>query len=458
MLRPRRLLLQLTVFILLCIVFIGPWPVSNTHFRDADYAQQSLSALEQRVYLQQPLPLQGGFASIEITPKPGVPLGGYSARNPKANEGSMAPVYAKAISLSNGEQSVTIVGAEILLPLPELVDEVVKLSGVKREQLYFTTSHTHSGPGGYAKGLVAEASLGEFHPDYFQQLSQALATIVKRSRSQTKPVRLRYQRLEMDDQTSDSFIYNQLNKGPGGHHSLHWLQLSNSQNQSIANLISFSAHPTFLGRVNKKISGDYPGLLQRKLEQQLGSPVMFAVGSVGGMLPVGQGNTPAGDLATQVAQMEDMSDRLTNWFLQQPHIPQWQSDQAIIDSAIIPVTLPSPQFRIHDNWRLSPLLVGSLFHDRETYVHALRLGPLFLFAEPADYSGELAQQIEKWGAQHQAFPWITGFNGDYIGYIMPSNRYDEDHYTVGDVNFFGRWAGDYLNEINKKFIEKATGH
>jgi len=457
--RRRRLIILLLLVCSLCIVGIGPWPVDDTPYTDTSYAHDTLAPLQTRQYPQQALPLFGGFASADITPAPGSPMGGYSARDPKENQGALSPVYAKAITISNGTQQVTLLGAELLLPMPELVDEVSRLSHIPREQLFFTATHTHSGPGGYAHGLVEQQTLGEFNASYFRQLTQSLADIARQSRSQQQPISLRYQRLDMDAATADSFVYNQLHQdGHNERSSLHWLQMRDAQNQPLANLITFNAHATFLGKLNHQISGDYPGLLQSLLEKQLNSPVLFASGGVGGALPIGHGKIPDGEVTTQLAQMQDMSDRLVQWFAQQKQQAQWQADQAVLDVALIPVELPSQQFRIGDQWRLSPLLVGAVFHDRNSYIHALRIGPLFLFGQPADYANELTQRLEQWGQERGVYTWVTGFNGDYIGYLMPADRYDQDHYTVRKVNFFGRWAGDYLNEVCKTFIQQATNN
>jgi hypothetical protein len=257
----------------------------------------------------------------------------------------------------------------------------------------------------------------------------------------------------MDTATRESLIYNQINKGPDGHDSLHWLQVRHLDGQAIANLFTFSAHPTFLGRVSTEVSGDYPGIAQKLAEQRLGTPTLFAVGAVGGMLPMGLGKTPLGTLAEQQAQMQDMAERLIDVLVAaKDDSVNWQGQEAIVDSIVQHVDLPSQSFRWHDDWRLSPYFISTIFHDRQSYVHALRIGPIYWLNYPADYAGELAQQLEDWGDENAVYTWVNSFNGDYIGYVLPSERYDSDHYSARGVNFYGRWAGDYLNEVGKQLI------
>ncbi|MDH5378701.1 MAG: neutral/alkaline non-lysosomal ceramidase N-terminal domain-containing protein, partial [Gammaproteobacteria bacterium] len=400
--------------------------------------------------------------------------GGYSARDPKENEGVLTPVYVKALSFANGKETFTYISADILLPLEDYVNAVVEGTHLPRANLFFTSSHTHSGPGGYQEGLVAQMSLGDFHPHYFQTLVQQTIHAVNLSRSRLKPAQLSYQRMRLSKEQVAHFVYDQLNKGPNGYPTLHALQLQElNSKRDIATLITFSAHPTFLGRVNKKIHGDYPSLLVSKLELSLGHPVIFSIGAVGGSLPMGLGKPPMDTVDVQLAQMESMSNEFHDILFNSLNIRpravndkvkgdtfqteiQWQASSLEIGSLVSEVQLPSPTYRLTDQWRLSPLMINGLFHSNTSYLHALRLGRIMFIGFPADTSGELAKNLEDWAAKQPIYPWVTSFNGDYIGYLSAQKRYSEKHYTVRDVNLFGPWGGDYLTEVAKEISLKVS--
>ncbi len=455
----KRWLLSFAVFISLLVLFIGPWPLAESDFQDAPYAKKTFARIQQARLDAPVAPLLAGAAQADITPPPGVPLGGYSARSPKANTGAMAPVHVGALSLGNRQRTVTLVSAEILLPLPRLVDAVVKRTGLARENLYFTASHTHSGPGGYADSFIARFTLGELDPAYFEHLVSRISQAIVQSRQALQPARLRYYRLRPSPELARGLIYNQLEHGPRAHSTVHVLQaLSRDGTQPLATVLSFSAHPTFLGRVNRQVSGDYPALLMQQLQARLHSPVLFAAGAVGGMLPMGLGQIPASELERELAQMQDMVHRLADFVAGRlaDTAPTLDLERAAIAALLLPVELPPPSYRLGQSWQLSPWLIDLVFHSRRSYVHALRVGRIVWLGYPADYAGELAMELERWGETRNIYPWVNSFNGDYIGYLSPSWRYSTAHYTVRDVSFYGRWAGDYFNAIGKRLMQKMA--
>ena len=54
-----------------------------------------------------------------------------------------------------------------------------------------------------------------------------------------------------------------------------------SGKNNIAVFVTFSAHATVLSGRNMQFSGDYPGFVERRLEDQLGGIALFAVAGVG---------------------------------------------------------------------------------------------------------------------------------------------------------------------------------
>jgi hypothetical protein len=83
-----------------------------------------------------------------------------------------------------------------------------------------------------------------------------------------------------------------------------------------------------------------------------------------------------------------------------------------------------------------------------------------LLGMPGDSAGLLAEQLAARAADH---PWqvvVTSFNGDYIGYVMSREIFDE-HWTYETriMNFFGPEVGPYLNDLAWRMMrrcEKAT--
>ena len=449
----------------LVVGLIGPWPVDHQTYTNEPYAKTTFTGIANAKFSAQDGPLSAGVGVAEITPPPGVPLAGYSAREPKANTSARDTLFAKALTLSNGHDTITVVSGDFLLPLPELTTAILTRTGLSREQVYFAATHTHSGPGGYAHGLVAHFALGNFDQAEFDRLVNSFSAAITTSRASLQPASLNYRRIALPRAVTDTLIRNQLAPTESGHNSIHVLQVRvPDQTAALATLVTFSAHPTFFGKVNHQASGDYPALLQQRLEKRWGGTVMFAAGAVGGMLPVGESDIPSGTLEAQAQQLQDMTQRLEKAITdtdsselgkaQTTVVQQWQSDRAVLASAVVPINLPSPTLRVSDNLRLSPLLVTQLFHDNETFIHGLRIGPIVLVGMPSDYAGELAVELERRGDARGHMTWVTNFNGDYIGYSMPQRRYSDPHYATRSANFYGPWTGEYLAEAAERLASK----
>jgi len=466
----KRVISLLFIFVTLFLIVVGPWPTDNSHYSNSKYAAETFQDINSLPVNSASGQLQVGLASINITPAIGIALGGYSNRDPKANTGVLHPVHAKAITLDNGIKKVTLLSAEILLPLPELIDAVLQKTGLSRDAIYFAVTHTHSGPGAYGSGLVEELALGDFNPQQFKSLVNHLSQVVLQSRENLQAVELEYQRLALTQSFAIEFVRNQLNKSGMPHNSLHLMQIKQAETEKIlASLITFSAHPTFLGRRNKLVSGDYPGILMQELEKNLGHMVMFTIGAVGGMLPSGQDHSPKTRVESERQKLDDMGHRLANFLTgymtgKLPNsqenlldVKSWKTSSAIIQSDIVPIQLPYSNYRITDHLRLSPLLVTQIFHDNDSFIHALRIGKLVFLGYPADYSGELAKSLEEWAIPQGVFPWATSMSGEYLGYIMPSEHYDKDYYVMRGANFYGRWAGDYFNDASQRIVSRLYG-
>ncbi|MDX1812558.1 MAG: neutral/alkaline non-lysosomal ceramidase N-terminal domain-containing protein, partial [Gammaproteobacteria bacterium] len=267
------------IVLVFIVMFIGPWPVDDTSFLQEKFAQRTLKNIDTLEKSHASSKLMAGFSQLDMTPKKGIPLGGYAARDPKANEGYYEKIYAKALTLKNATNTVTIVNTETLLPLPELIEQVLKDCKLKREDIFFTSTHTHSGPGGYATGFIEREALGEYSAQYFKQLTTQITKVILASRQNLQPAEMIYSVADLDAQTASTYAYNQLKSSPSDHASLHILQIKGANQNRIANIISFDAHPTFFGRRNKKVSGDYPSLLMDDLQKQFNSPFIFIPGA-----------------------------------------------------------------------------------------------------------------------------------------------------------------------------------
>jgi hypothetical protein len=282
-------------------------------------------------------------------------------------------------------------------------------------------------------------------------------------------------------------VANRIDKTAAGNPSLTCLSVLGADRKPIAGLVVFNAHPTCYGHDNRKISGDYPGRVQRGLAERFGGVWLFAAGAVGSMSPAwdkprgpecladtsGKVFSAASSLAARAlasgpapgpSESASVGDPPSNRSsLRQADIRYLgpARPEATLVAEVLTVDLPERQYRISQRWRLSPVIT-SLVHARESYIHVVRINELVLLGMPCDYSGELSARLEgRWMKNAAAdtnalLPVCTSFNGDYIGYLIPHERYAADNYESLGVNFFGPWCGEYFHNLSVRIVERLA--
>jgi hypothetical protein len=183
-----------------------------------------------------------------------------------------------------------------------------------------------------------------------------------------------------------------------------------------AYVVRYSAHPTLLGAGNMAFSADFPGYLQRRIEDEVGGFAMYLAGAVGSMAA----HVP--DRADGFEQAQALGHALADRVLE-------ASNDAELTSAVtvravgVPITPPPFQVRLSKGWRLSPLLLPLAGVDHDAWLGAVRVGPVILVGAPGDLSGEISVDWRAWGKEQGVDLWPLSFNADYVGYISPDEYY-----------------------------------
>lgn len=422
---------------------IGPWPINWSHYMDSPYAQMTFSRIEQLPVEAQEGTIEAGVAVGEITPPVGEPLAGYSGRMPKESTGIKDKLFAKALTLKVQDKCVSIVSADILLFLPQIRSEILKRTNLAEEQVYFTSTHTHSGPGGYAKGAIEEFVIGAFSPKILDRLSQQVADVILESRKNLHGSRVCTGVLHHVP-TWVHITRNRSDDTLRGFEEIEFLRVIpiDKNDKPLATLIIASPHATCLDNENRLVSGDYPTYLQTIVEKEFGGVCMFAAGAVGTMGPSVVAKDQS-ENANWIAKL--ICTRLRPVLSESPQNCQ---QKIALGSWVVPIDIPDAQFRFRyiDGLGISPFLASRL-HGGQSYVHVLRVDDLLLLGVPSDFSGELAQQLSLGAKKQELQPVITSFNGDWIGYLITRKRFDEQNFESREENFAGPWGGEYFFDV-----------
>jgi hypothetical protein len=204
---------------------------------------------------------------------------------------------------------------------------------------------------------------------------------------------------------------------------------------------AFAAHATVLSGKTMQFSGDYPGFWQREVETATGGMAVFMAGGVGSHSPVpgveGPSQDRAAALGKKLAGM--VVDRISSTPL---------TNQLNLSFLSVDITMPPLGMRVSDGLRLRPWLAAKLLPvHNDSFLQAVRVHDTLWVSTPCDFSGELALDLRDQFKVRGHSTVFTSFNGDYVGYVVPTRYYHMNGYEPRVMSFFGPNVTDYLVEL-----------
>lgn len=445
----RRFLLGLLVLLGILAVFIvlNLIPVDYTPYQETDFYRQTLTRLNNLPRSPRASqPLRAGWAKVNLTPAYTTPTGGYGVRRGKHWTIVHDSIFARALVLDNGGSRVAVVGLDLLIVPPTVVEQLrqrLPEVGLRWEQVYMGATHTHNSLGGWAPGVVGTLIAGDFEQRIVDHITNAVLQAIRQASGQLAPTTVGYVETAVPD-----LIHNRLHNNGPEDDRVRVLQLRKASGQT-ALLTSFAAHSTIVdSNVPQWLSRDWPGVFVDNLEKQPEHFALYLAGAVGSMAPTEIG-------PTEDDQLRFMGDSLAARVQTALRNSQTQPDSAL-GLLTLPLTLREAHVRVSDGWRIRPWLFLKLYGDYPTEIKALRIGPAVLLGMPADFSGELATKLTTESAKLKLNGMITSFNGGYIGYVTPDEYYQEARYETRDMNWFGPQNGAYFNEIGQKLLVRLA--
>ena len=443
---PRRLAMALTASLLL----VGPWPVDDSTFVGGEYQLRTLDRLGASPEIGPAGPIRVGLAEVDLTPDRPRPLAGFIGQVRTPFVGVETPCHARALTVESASGAVTVLTADLLLINARLARAVVDRAGVRPDQVYFTASHTHGGPGGWGDHPLEMLVAGAYDPSYFESLADQLAGVVKRSRSRLEPAEMGFvevqararqrNRIDPSSPTHDALsalVFRPANAPPG--------------TSPLAILVVFGAHATVSHPIPPRLGGDYPAALASELKRRTGArSVLFASGAVGDASPARP--KAASQRESARALGEALAGDLMAFLPSARFAAEVEVGSLRLDVDLPPVRLPS----FAPALRFSPFLTWWIA-DRRTHLHALRLGPAVLVGFPGDYSGHLADRLVGSTQKSGLAAVATSFDGDFRGYLVSEPVFrDRSCYETRWMSFYGPWAGEYLNDLARRMVERLA--
>jgi len=407
--------------------------------------------------------LEAGFSTADITPDVDafdVPMAGYGAREGKPSTGIRDRLLAKVMVLKDGDSRIALVTADLRSVTPELKGAIlyaIESPGFTEANLLLAASHNHSGPSIFPEPFW-QAQFGEYDPAIIPPMAEAIARAVDEAVAGLAPARIGLGQTMAEGFTSnrrwgyDTEAREEAGETPCVDPELTVIRIDDEAGEIQGLLVHFATHPTILSHRNMQLSGEWPGVLQRSLEDAYpGAAVLYANGAEGDQSPSGAKGED------EFAKVVDYGTRLA------------AKAQAVVDTIEteggadvgyahnrpeLPELRFSPGAKSGPYAYMEPMARKALPNAAD--MQALRLGAIGLVSvpgEPICEVGNVAEDaIREAGYEHAL---IISLANDYIGYVVNEKEYAHGGYEVDARSYYGPGLGDWVAEHAGKVAKEA---
>ena len=234
--------------------------------------------------------LKAGFARIDITPQLGVDIVGYM--NVRIADGILDPLLATAVAVSDGDTTAIIMSLDLIGMCQEgtaMVKDIIhKETGVSKDAIYITCTHTHLGPA-VSKGYAC------WSEDVAVIIYKKLGGLAKMAIDDLKPAEMfanaantpvdisfirRYKMKDGSTKTNPNGLSDQIDHPIGDSDRRVGLVYFKRENAPEIALINFQTHADTIG--GEKFSADFPKFVRDTYEGAIeNSLCMFINGAEG---------------------------------------------------------------------------------------------------------------------------------------------------------------------------------
>lgn len=232
--------------------------------------------------------LMAGAAKTDITPPPGMPLGGYSMWA-NYGKGFRTRLYSRVLYLKPASgRALAMVQCDLLSGSALLNQRVAELiagqTDIDIEGLLIAGTHAHSGPVNFFENNFYNdntSNASGFDPDYFDFLSRQIADAVILAFQERKPAKIATGKTRITDMTRNRSIEsyhankNARAKNPLDIHDavnpdMYMIRVDaldhDGQYRPLAAVSSFSIHGTVVPPKNNLYNGDVFAYIEREVE------------------------------------------------------------------------------------------------------------------------------------------------------------------------------------------------
>ncbi len=417
-----------------------------------------------------------GVAAAKITPEKSVWLAGYAARK-KPSEGIAMDLFAKALALEDRQGNRAVIVTADMLGFTEAIsgsiaERLRELHGLRRDQVVFTCSHTHSGPV-IRESLKIAYSLDEQQVDaireYTSVLQDRIVQVVGEAIGAMTPALLElfYGRAEFGvnrrEKKESGFVIGVNTAGPVNH-EVPILRVADSAGATKAILFGYACHNTTLGGDRYLFHGDYAGVAQQELQETYpGTLALFMIGCAADTNP-----NPRGTMELVEAHGKALAAAVSDALSAGRAMPVHGPLRTAFDRVDLPFSAPPSREELqarltgedvyrqrHARMLLSVLeekgqLPASYAYPIGIIQFGKDLSMVFLAGEVVvDYDIRLKRE---WPLPGKL--WVAGYTNDVFAYIASKRVIEEGGYEASTSMIYYGLPGPWALEVEDILVSK----
>jgi neutral ceramidase len=414
------------------IALFGPWPIPRGAFEEtaAGRAAVALAGEAGRAAVREAGAgggrLEAGFGRVPIDVPAGANLAGYGTRARRVpSAGTHDRCAARGIALREGPGGAPalVLGADILyvndVVRRRVLDALARDPGLAAERVFFTATHTHSGPGNWARSFAESIAAGAFREDVTGAVVRALVLAGREAVRDLAPAEARVVRASGAGLVRNRYFED----GRAVPVDAEIGAVVFERRGALAGLfVSLGAHATLVGAERPLVSADWPGGLARCFEEDRGARAcLFAAGPVGSQGP--EERAIAGLPGDAFARAEAFGRLVAA-----PALARGGAPARGVGLRTIEVALPPLAVRIAPDLRVSALLAATQLDAGPAPLSVLRLGDELFLGFPCEVSGEVALAMKAAARARGVSLTVLSFSGAYHGYVPPDAYWEEWRY------------------------------
>ncbi len=410
--------------------------------------------------------LKAGVFKANITPYVGIWLCGFGARF-KPSENIHDDLYARAIVFDDGNENIALVTCDILTldekSIENIRNHVQNMTNLKGENVFISTTHTHSGPlSSHLRGF------GPLDLSWVDILEKKIAgAVVSANRNM--------QEVSIGAGKGQAKINRNRRGGKAIDHEMGIIRVNKVDGSHLAVIMNYPCHPVIVPWDAHTISADYPGYATEVIERAYeGATGMFFNGTCGNINPltvcssfeeVKRLGTIVGAEALKVSEeitatLSDISLKAEKEIivLKSQEIPGVEQLQEIVNAGS---KAENPDLDWQYQWAVDALeyaKAGKMSDDIPIEIQALALGNDIAFVGiPGEVFVEIGLEIK----EKSPFPYtlpVECTNG-CIGYMPTKEGFNEGGYEPAlafklfgiypvDINVAEKVTNSAINLLN----------